>query len=67
MLGLWLWMLFFKIVVEVFFLLPVASFFGKKSMLWFFPLLQPFHICYTIIAGWLGKFGKYTWKERSVN
>jgi hypothetical protein len=45
----------------------VASFFGKKSMLWFFPLLQPFHICYTIIAGWLGKFGKYTWKERSVN
>jgi cellulose synthase/poly-beta-1,6-N-acetylglucosamine synthase-like glycosyltransferase len=67
MLDVWLWMLFFKIVVEVFFLLPVASFFGKKSILWFFPLLQPFHICYTIIAGWLGKFGKYTWKERKVN
>jgi cellulose synthase/poly-beta-1,6-N-acetylglucosamine synthase-like glycosyltransferase len=66
-LGLWLWMLLFKIVVELFFLFPVASFFGKKSMLWFFPLLQPFHICYTIIAGWLGKFGKYTWKERKVN
>ncbi len=66
MLGVWLWMLFFKIAVELFFLFPVASFFGKKSMMWFFPLLQPFHICYTIIAGWLGKFGKYTWKERNV-
>jgi cellulose synthase/poly-beta-1,6-N-acetylglucosamine synthase-like glycosyltransferase len=66
-LGLWLWMLLFKIVVELFFLFPVASFFEKKSILWFFPLLQPFHICYTIIAGWLGKFGKYTWKERKVN
>jgi cellulose synthase/poly-beta-1,6-N-acetylglucosamine synthase-like glycosyltransferase len=67
MLDFWLWMLLFKIVAELFFLYPVASFFGKKSMLWFFPLLQPFHICYTIIAGWLGKFGKYTWKEREVN
>jgi cellulose synthase/poly-beta-1,6-N-acetylglucosamine synthase-like glycosyltransferase len=66
-LGVWLWMLALKIAAELFFLFPVASFFGKKSMLWFFPLLQPFHICYTIIAGWLGKFGKYTWKERSVN
>jgi cellulose synthase/poly-beta-1,6-N-acetylglucosamine synthase-like glycosyltransferase len=66
-LSLWLWMLFFKIVVELFFLFPVASFFGKKNMLWFFPFLQPFHIVYTIVAGWLGKFGKYTWKEREVN
>jgi cellulose synthase/poly-beta-1,6-N-acetylglucosamine synthase-like glycosyltransferase len=66
-LSLWLWMLLFKIVVELFFLFPVANFFGKTSMLWFFPILQPFHICYTIIAGWLGKFGKYTWKERKVS
>ena len=62
----WLWMLFFKIIVELFFLFPVAAFFNKKKLLCFFPLLQPFHICYTIIAGWLGKFGKYTWKERNV-
>jgi cellulose synthase/poly-beta-1,6-N-acetylglucosamine synthase-like glycosyltransferase len=66
-LSLWLWMLLFKIAIELFFLFPVASFFDKKNMLWFFSLLQPFHICYTIIAGWLGKFGKYTWKEREVN
>ena len=67
MLGIWLWMLLFKIVAELFFLFPVAGFFGKKNMLWFFPLLQPFHICYTIVAGWLGKFGKYSWKERDVS
>ncbi len=67
MLGVWLWMFLFKIVVEIFFLFPVSDFFGKKSMLWFFPLLQPFHICYTIVAGWLGKFGKYSWKERAVH
>ncbi len=67
MFGFWLWMLLLKIVAELIFLFPVASFFKKKSMLWFFPFLQPFHICYTIIAGWLGKFGKYTWKERIVN
>jgi cellulose synthase/poly-beta-1,6-N-acetylglucosamine synthase-like glycosyltransferase len=67
MLGFWLLMFLLKTLAELFFLFPVASFFGKKNMLWFFPLLQPFHICYTIIAGWLGKFGKYTWKERRVN
>ena len=66
MLGVWFYMLAFKIVAELFFLFPVSSFFGKKDMLWLFPLLQPFHICYTIVAGWLGKFGKYSWKERNV-
>ncbi len=66
-LGVWLWMLILKIAAELFFLFPVSNFFGKKDILWFFPLLQPFHICYTIIAGWLGKFGKYTWKERNVS
>jgi hypothetical protein len=48
------------------FLYPVAKFFGKQSMLLMFPLMQPFHILYTVIAGWLGKFGHYTWKERKV-
>ena len=67
MFSVWFYMLAFKIVAELFFLFPVSSFFGKKNMLWFFPMLQPFHICYTIIAGWLGKFGKYSWKERKVN
>jgi len=55
-----------KTIFELFFLYPVAKFFNQTKLLWWFPIAQPFHIVYTIIAGWLGKFGKYTWKERSV-
>lgn len=57
---------FAKIVCELFFLYPVAKFFKKEKMLWWFPLAQPFHIVYVLIAGWLGKFGSYKWKERKV-
>ena len=63
---LWLFLLLLKTAVELVFLYPVAKFFGKQSMLWLFPLFQPFHIIYTVIAGWLGKFGSYSWKERKV-
>jgi hypothetical protein len=48
------------------FLFQIAKFFEKQPILWWFPLAQPFHILYTIIAGWLGKFGSYTWKSRMV-
>lgn len=55
-----------KTMVELFFLYPVAKFFNQEKILWWFPLAQPFHILYTIIAGWLGKFGNYQWKGRNV-
>ena len=55
-----------KTTVELFFLYPVSRFFNKEKLLWWFPLAQPFHILYTILAGWLGKFGSYKWKERKV-
>ena len=55
-----------KTLVELYFLYPVAGFFKKQKLLWWFPIAQPFHILYTIIAGWLGKFGSYKWKERKV-
>ena len=58
--------LLLKTVAELFFLYPVARFFQKQPLLWYFPLMQPFHILYTVIAGWLGKFGSYQWKERTV-
>ena len=64
--GLWLILLLLKTAAELFFLFPVSKFFGKQSLLFLFPLMQPFHIIYTIIAGWLGKFGSYKWKERKV-
>ncbi len=65
-LELWLFLLLIKTIIELIFLYPVANFFGKKKLLWWFPLMQPFHILYTVIAGWLGKFGSYKWKGRSV-
>ena len=62
----WLVLLALKTITELLFLFPVAGFFNKKKMLWWFPIAQPFHILYTVIAGWLGKFGSYHWKERKV-
>jgi hypothetical protein len=55
-----------KTLLELILLYPVANFFSNKKLLVFFPLAQPFHVCYTVIAGWLGKFGTYQWKGRKV-
>jgi cellulose synthase/poly-beta-1,6-N-acetylglucosamine synthase-like glycosyltransferase len=55
-----------KIIVELIFLYPVAKFFGKQKLLWWFIPAQPFHVLYTLVAGWLGKFGSYKWKGRKV-
>ena len=66
---LWYWwgiMLILKILVELRFMWPVASFFKEEKLLWWFPVMQPFHIIYTVVAGWLGKFGTYKWKGRKV-
>ena len=67
--GLYPWVcysLMLKTIVEFIFMIPVARFFGLTNTLFFFPLMQPFHIVYTVIAGWLGKFGTYQWKGRMV-
>ena len=65
-LNTWLLILAAKTIAELIFLLPVATFFGKQKLLYYFPFMQPFHIVYTVIAGWLGKFGSYNWKDRKV-
>lgn len=64
--GITLLLLMIKTLVELSFLIPVAKFFGQQKLLWWFPLAQPLHILYTVIAGWLGKFGTYQWKDRQV-
>ncbi len=67
--GYWRWfwgLLVAKIIVELLFLLPVAKFYGKRKELLLFPFLQPLHILYIILAGFLGKFGTYHWKGRIV-
>lgn len=63
---LWLAGLLLKTMAELYFLIPVARFFERTKTLWWFPLAQPFHILYTVIAGGLGKWGTYEWKGRSV-
>jgi cellulose synthase/poly-beta-1,6-N-acetylglucosamine synthase-like glycosyltransferase len=66
LLELWLFIIISKTVIELFFLYPVAKFFNKQNLLWWFPVIQPLHILYTVIAGWLGKFASYKWKGRQV-
>lgn len=69
MVGGWyqlLWLLAIKTLVELSFMVPVARFFGLTNTLVWFPIMQPFHIVYTVIAGWLGKFGSYQWKGRTL-
>jgi len=55
-----------KTATELYFLFPVSRFFGYTKQLWWFPLFQPFHIVYTVVAGWMGKFGRYKWKGRDL-
>lgn len=65
----WLWMLAMlaaKVAAELLFLFPVATFYHKTKELICFPLLQPLHILYIVVAGFLGKFGSYQWKGRKV-
>lgn len=59
-------MLLVKIVCELAFLLPVSRFFRNVRGLWLFPLLQPLHILYIILAGFFGMIGNYSWKGRNV-
>ena len=66
-LWLFLVLLLVKTLVEYPFVRSVAQFFGQQRLMVYFPLLQPFHILYTIVIGWLGKFGSYRWKERKIN
>lgn len=58
--------LLIKTVLEIFFLIPVARFFENSRSLWIFPLLQPLHICYTVLAGAMGLMPTYQWKGRKV-
>jgi len=51
---------------ELPFMYKVAGFFSMQRLMPWFVLMQPFHITYTVISGWLGKFGTYRWKGRKV-
>jgi cellulose synthase/poly-beta-1,6-N-acetylglucosamine synthase-like glycosyltransferase len=55
-----------KTIFEFFFIKKVSIFFNQQHLMVYFPFLQPLHIIYTVVAGWLGKFGSYKWKGRKV-
>ncbi len=56
-----------KIITELFFLYPVATFFKQSAPLLLFPLLQPLHIIYIVLTGFLGFIGSYSWKGRKLH
>ena len=55
-----------KILSELILIIPVLKFFKQEKLLWFFILLQPFHICYTVSMAFLGLKGSYEWKGRQI-
>lgn len=64
---LWLGIFFVvKCIFEMIFMHSICKFFDQMYLLKYFPLAEPFHLLYTIVSGWLGKFGKYEWKGRRV-
>lgn len=56
----------FKTFFEMFFLEPVTQFYKMPGQLHYFPLYQPIHIVYTLVAGLFGQIKTYTWKGRRV-
>ncbi len=62
----WLVLVIVKTLIELSFMIPIARFYQQTRALIWFPVMQPFHIIYTVFAGWLGKFGTYQWKGRTV-
>jgi hypothetical protein len=55
-----------KWLIEYAFVSSVSSFFRLSRLMLYFLPLQPLHILYTVIAGFLGHFGSYEWKGRQV-
>jgi cellulose synthase/poly-beta-1,6-N-acetylglucosamine synthase-like glycosyltransferase len=55
-----------KALFEMPFMYRVAKFYSLQKLMAWFVIMQPFHIVYTVVSGWLGKFGTYKWKGRKV-
>ena len=55
-----------KTIIEYPFVNSLSIFFGQQRLMKYFTVLQPLHILYIIISGWLGRFGTYEWKKRKI-
>ena len=62
----WLILIGCKTLIEMPFMYASAKFFKQQKLLVWFAIMQPFHILYTVIAGWFGTFGSYKWKGRTI-
>jgi cellulose synthase/poly-beta-1,6-N-acetylglucosamine synthase-like glycosyltransferase len=65
------WYLFFyyllgKTAIEFSFVSSIAKFFKEQKLLKYFIFLQPIHIVYTVVVGFISQFGKYEWKGRQT-
>ncbi len=55
-----------KVLIEFPFVNASSIFFGQQQLMKYFPFLQPVHIIYIVVSGWLGRFGSYEWKSRII-
>lgn len=55
-----------KFLFELLFVQSVAKFFQQSSLLVYLLLLQPFHILYIVVSGFLGQVKTYEWKDRKL-
>jgi|GEM_PF-7485 len=62
----WLLLIGCKTLIEIPFMYASATFFKQQKLLVWFTFMQPFHIVYTVVAGWFGTFGSYKWKGRTI-
>jgi cellulose synthase/poly-beta-1,6-N-acetylglucosamine synthase-like glycosyltransferase len=53
----WLILVGAKTLIELPFMYASAQFFKQQKILWWFAFMQPFHMVYTVVAGWFGTFG----------
>lgn len=64
--GSFLFFLVIKVAAEYYFLEPVLRYYRLSHLALYFLLLQPLHIFYIVLAGFLGFVGKYEWKARTI-
>ena len=55
-----------KFFMELFFVRDVAVFFKQQSLTPWLLILQPLHIIYIVVSGFLGQFKSYEWKGRKL-
>lgn len=56
-----------KLLADGVFSIPVTHFFRKKVLLLLLPFMEFFHVWYILLLGISALWGRYRWKDRTVN